>query len=55
MTKIVKVPEKYRIWIEVRKKHLLSHAQVLMARELGMNPKKLRGLPFSFMLFLFAE
>lgn len=28
-------------WIEARKRHHLSHAQVQMARELGMNPKKL--------------
>ncbi len=28
-------------WIEARKRHQLSHAHVQMARELGMNPKKL--------------
>ncbi len=28
-------------WIDVRKRHHLSHAHVQMARELGMNPKKL--------------
>lgn len=28
-------------WIAARKRHHLSHAQVQMARELGMNPKKL--------------
>lgn len=28
-------------WIEARKRHRLSHAQVQMARELGLNPKKL--------------
>ncbi len=31
-------------WIEARKRFHLSHAQVQMARELGMNPKKLRKL-----------
>lgn len=31
-------------WIDARKRHHLSHAQVQMARELGMNPKKLGGL-----------
>jgi len=31
-------------WIEARRKHHLSHAHVQMARELGMNPKKLGGL-----------
>ena len=44
MSKKQKVSEKYRIWIEARKKHRLSHAQVQMARELGMNPKKLGSL-----------
>ncbi len=28
-------------WIDARKRHRLSHAQVQMARELGMNPRKL--------------
>jgi hypothetical protein len=28
-------------WVEARKRHHLSHAQVQMARELGLNPKKL--------------
>ena len=28
-------------WIEARQRYRLSHAQVQMARELGMNPKKL--------------
>ncbi len=28
-------------WIEARNRHHLSHAQVQMARELGMNPRKL--------------
>ncbi len=31
-------------WIDARKRHHLSHAQVQMARELGMNPKKLGKL-----------
>ena len=31
-------------WIEARKRHGLSHAEVRMARELGMNPKKLGKL-----------
>lgn len=34
------VPQKLRPWIEARRKFRLSHAQVQMARELGMNPKK---------------
>jgi len=35
------IPEKYQAWIEVRKRYHLSHAHIQMARELGMNPKKL--------------
>jgi hypothetical protein len=31
-------------WIEARQRHHLSHAQVQMARELGMNPAKLGKL-----------
>jgi len=31
-------------WIDARRKFHLSHAQVQMARELGMNPRKLGGL-----------
>jgi hypothetical protein len=35
------LPERLQVWIDARKRHHLSHAQVQMARELGMNPKKL--------------
>ena len=38
------IPQKLRPWIEARKRHHLSHAHVQMARELGMNPKKLGGM-----------
>jgi hypothetical protein len=34
-----KIPEKYQIWIDARKRFHLSHSQIQMARELGMNPK----------------
>jgi len=34
-----KIPEKYQIWIDARKRFHLSDAQIQMARELGMNPK----------------
>jgi SOS-response transcriptional repressor LexA len=37
---IKKIPEKYRIWIEARKRHKLTDLHIQMARELGMNPKK---------------
>ncbi|MGH9761679.1 MAG: hypothetical protein ACREDR_34730, partial [Blastocatellia bacterium] len=33
--------QKMQEWIDVRKRLKLSHAQVQMARELGMNPRKL--------------
>jgi len=36
-----KLSEELVNWIEARKRHRLSHAQVQMARELGMNPRKL--------------
>ena len=39
-----RIPERLQIWIDARERHHLSHAHVQMARELGMNPKKLGGL-----------
>ena len=39
--KTKKLNQKMQAWIEARKRHHLSHAQVHMARELGMNPAKL--------------
>lgn len=35
-----KLPEKFQAWVDVRKKHQLSHMHIQMARELGLNPKK---------------
>jgi hypothetical protein len=32
---------KYQVWVDARKRLHLTHAQIQMARELGMNPKKL--------------
>ncbi len=40
MAKKPKIPEKLKRWVEARERHHLSHAQIQMARELGMNPKK---------------
>lgn len=40
----LKIPADLQVWIEARKRFKLSHAQVQMARELGMNPKKLGPL-----------
>lgn len=39
-----RIPEDLQMWIEARKRFHLTHAQVQMARELGMNPKKFGGL-----------
>jgi hypothetical protein len=33
-----------QIWIDGRNRHLLSHVQIQIARELGMNPKRLGKL-----------
>ncbi len=38
------IPNKLKPWIEARKKYHLSHAQIQMARELGLNPKKFGSL-----------
>ena len=38
------IPDRLQAWIDARKRHHLSHAQVQMARELGMNPQKLGKL-----------
>lgn len=43
MTK-VKLNQKMQAWLDARQRHHLSHAQVQMARELGMNPAKLGKL-----------
>ena len=44
MAKQKKLPPKLQAWVDARKRFHLSHAHVQMARELGMNPKKLGGL-----------
>ena len=35
------LPQKLQGWVEARKRFHLSHDHVQMARELGLNPKKL--------------
>ena len=35
-----KIPPKLQIWIDARKRYHLTHEQIQMARELGLNPKK---------------
>jgi hypothetical protein len=44
MVKKRKPNQKIQRWIDARKRYHLSHAQVQMARELGMNPMKLGKL-----------
>ncbi len=39
-----RIPEHPQAWIDARKRHKLSHAHAQMARELGMNPRKLGKL-----------
>jgi hypothetical protein len=34
------IPDKYKIWVETRKRYRLSDVQIQMARELGLNPRK---------------
>ena len=36
-----RIPEDLQRWIDARKRFHLSHAQVQMARELGINPRRL--------------
>ena len=38
------LPQKLQVWVDARKRHRLSHAHIQMARELGLNPKKLGKL-----------
>jgi hypothetical protein len=39
-----RIPEEMQRWIDARRKFHLSHAQVQMARELGMNPRRLGSI-----------
>jgi hypothetical protein len=38
------LPPKFQDWIDAQKKHRLSDAHIKMAKELGLNPKKLGKL-----------
>lgn len=38
------IPSQSQPWIEARRRHRLPHAHVQMARELGLNPKKLSSI-----------
>lgn len=39
-----RLPPKFQDWVDARKRHHLSHTHIQMARELGLNPKKLNKL-----------
>ena len=39
-----RIPERLQVWIDARRRHRLSDAHVQMARELGLDPKKLGKL-----------
>jgi len=39
-----KIPPKLQIWIDARKRYHLTDAHVQMAREIGLNPKKLGNI-----------
>ena len=39
-----RIPDQLQVWIDARRRFHLSHAQVQMAREMGLNPKKFGGL-----------
>jgi hypothetical protein len=39
-----KLPPELQAWVEARQRFHLSHAHIQMARQLGLNPKKLGGL-----------
>jgi hypothetical protein len=41
---MTRLPERLQVWIDARTRHHLSHAHVQVARELGLNPKKLGKL-----------
>jgi len=43
MSKPKRIANKFLPWIEARKKHRLTHLQVHMARELGLNPRRMGG------------
>ena len=38
------IPAKYQAWVDARRQFRLSHHHIQMARELGLNPKKLGGI-----------
>jgi len=43
MSKPKRIANKFLPWIDARKKYRLTHTQVHMARELGLNPRRMGG------------
>ncbi len=43
MAKKVTMPAKLQVWLEARQRYRLTDAQIQMARELGLNPRKFGG------------
>jgi hypothetical protein len=44
MAKEKRLSPKYQVWVDTRKRYRLSHTHIQMARELGLNPKKIGKL-----------
>ena len=38
-----RISARLQVWIDARQRYHLTHAQIQMARELGLNPKKFGG------------
>jgi hypothetical protein len=55
LTKKNKIPDRYQIWIDVRKRYCLSDVHIQMARELGMNPAPCLPLLNIFISNVLAE
>jgi hypothetical protein len=51
MGKKKRIPDKYQIWIDVRRRYHLSDVHIQMARELGINPKKFGKLAHERQVF----
>lgn len=43
MAKKVTMPAQLQVWLEARQRYRLTDAQIQMARELGLNPRKFGG------------
>jgi hypothetical protein len=39
-----RLPPQLQMWVDAQRRYRLSHSQVAMARELGLNPRRFGGL-----------